>query len=51
VLGFGDYLNVQCHACIRGTNIGDNLRKLDFGQYIVSRTPRCDVCWIDTGKN
>lgn len=39
VLALGDYLNVQCHACIGGTNLGEDLRKLDFGQHIVSGTP------------
>jgi len=39
VLALGDYLNVQCHACIGGTNIGEDIRKLDFGQHIVSGTP------------
>jgi len=35
----GDYLNVQCHACIGGTNLGEDFRKLEFGQHIVSGTP------------
>ncbi|XP_050527754.1 eukaryotic initiation factor 4A-III [Daktulosphaira vitifoliae] len=39
VLALGDYLNVQCHACIGGTNLGEDIRKLDFGQHIVSGTP------------
>jgi ATP-dependent RNA helicase len=39
VLALGDYMNVQCHACIGGTNIGDDIRKLDYGQHIVSGTP------------
>lgn len=39
VLALGDYLNIQCHACIGGTNLGEDLRKLDFGQHIVSGTP------------
>jgi len=32
-------LNVHCHACIGVTNLGEDLRKLDFGQHIVSGTP------------
>lgn len=32
-------MNVQCHACIGGTNIGEDIRKLDYGQHIVSGTP------------
>jgi ATP-dependent RNA helicase len=39
VLALGDYMNVQCHACIGGTSIGDDIRKLDYGQHIVSGTP------------
>lgn len=35
----GDYLNIQCHVCIGGTNLGEDIRKLDFGQHIVSGTP------------
>jgi hypothetical protein len=29
----------QCHACIGGTNLGEDIRKLDYGQHIVSGTP------------
>lgn len=32
-------MNVQCHACIGGTNIGEDIRKLDYGQHVVSGTP------------
>lgn len=39
VLALGDYLNIQCHCCIGGTNIGDDIRKLDYGQHIVCGTP------------
>ncbi|XP_066935494.1 eukaryotic initiation factor 4A-III [Clytia hemisphaerica] len=39
VLALGDYMSVQCHACIGGTNIGEDIRKLDYGQHIVSGTP------------
>lgn len=34
-----DYMNVSCHACIGGTSIGEDIRKLDYGQQIVSGTP------------
>jgi ATP-dependent RNA helicase len=30
---------VQCHACIGGTSIGEDIRKLDHGQHVVSGTP------------
>jgi ATP-dependent RNA helicase len=39
VLAFGDYMNVQCHACIGGTSIGEDIRKLDYGQHVISGTP------------
>jgi len=39
VLALGDYMNVQCHACIGGTSTGEDMRKLDYGQHIVSGTP------------
>jgi len=35
ILALGDYMNIQCHACIGGTNIGEDIQKLDFGQHIV----------------
>ena len=39
ILALGDYMNVQCHACIGGTNVGEDVRKLDYGQHVVSGTP------------
>ena len=39
VLALGDYMNVQCHACIGGTSLGEDMRKLDYGQHVVSGTP------------
>jgi len=39
MLALGDYMSVQCHACIGGTSIGEDNRKLDYGQHIVSGTP------------
>ena len=39
VLALGDYMNVQCHACIGGTSVGEDIRKLEYGQHIVSGTP------------
>ena len=32
-------MNVQCHACIGGTSIGEDIRKLEYGQHVVSGTP------------
>jgi len=39
ILALGDYMNVQCHACIGGTSVGEDIRKLEHGQHIVSGTP------------
>ncbi|KAI8608955.1 elongation factor 4A, partial [Chytriomyces sp. MP71] len=39
VLALGDYLNVDCHACIGGTSIKDDMRKLQDGAQIVVGTP------------
>lgn len=39
ILALGDYMSVQCHACIGGTNLGEDIRKLDYGQHVVSGTP------------
>ena len=32
-------MNVQAHVCIGGTNVGEDIRKLDFGQHVVVGTP------------
>ncbi|BFZ54596.1 RNA helicase [Savitreella phatthalungensis] len=39
ILALGDYMSVQCHACIGGTSIGEDIKKLDHGQHVVSGTP------------
>ncbi|KAG2042198.1 P-loop containing nucleoside triphosphate hydrolase protein [Suillus americanus] len=39
VLALGDYMNVQCHACIGGTPIREDIQKLESGQHVVSGTP------------
>ncbi|KAG1758770.1 P-loop containing nucleoside triphosphate hydrolase protein [Suillus occidentalis] len=39
VLALGDYMNVQCHACIGGTSIGEDIRKFEHGQHAVFGTP------------
>jgi ATP-dependent RNA helicase len=39
VFALGDYMNVQCHACIGGTNVRDDISKLEAGQHVVSGTP------------
>ena len=30
-LALGDFMNVQCHACIGGKSIGEDVRRLDYG--------------------
>ncbi|WVR03822.1 ATP-dependent RNA helicase FAL1 [Kwoniella sp. DSM 27419] len=39
MLALGDYMNVSCHACIGGTSVGEDIRKLEAGQQVVSGTP------------
>ncbi|KAH9024831.1 P-loop containing nucleoside triphosphate hydrolase protein, partial [Lactarius pseudohatsudake] len=41
VLALGDYMNVQCHACVSGASIGEDIRQPEYGQHIVSGTPGC----------
>jgi ATP-dependent RNA helicase len=38
-LALGDYMSVQCHACIGGKSIGEDIRRLDYGVQVVSGTP------------
>merc|ERR1719204_291650 len=35
VMSLGDYMGAQCHACIGGTSVREDMRKLDVGQHIV----------------
>jgi ATP-dependent RNA helicase len=39
ILALGDYLNIQVHACIGGTKVGEDVKKLDYGQHVVTGTP------------
>merc|ERR1712110_1061604 len=39
VMSLGDYMGAQCHACIGGTSVSQDMRKLDVGQHIVVGTP------------
>lgn len=39
VLALGDYMNVQAHACIGGTKVGEDVKKLDYGQHVIVGTP------------
>ncbi|CDR42133.1 CYFA0S08e03972g1_1 [Cyberlindnera fabianii] len=39
IKSLGSYMNVQCHACIGGTSVGQDIKQLAKGQHIVSGTP------------
>ena len=39
LLSIGDYMKVQCHACVGGKSIGEDIRRLDYGVQVVSGTP------------
>ncbi|KAI8806951.1 putative translation initiation factor eIF-4A, exon junction complex [Cladochytrium replicatum] len=39
VLAIGEYMSVQCHTCIGGTSIADDIKRLDNGVHVVSGTP------------
>lgn len=39
LLALGDYMNVQCHSCIGGKSLADDIRTLDRGVHVVSGTP------------
>ena len=38
-MALGDCMGAQCHACIGGTSVREDMRKLDVGQHIVVGTP------------
>lgn len=39
VLALGDYMGAQCHACIGGTNVREDMRRLEQGAHVVVGTP------------
>jgi len=39
VLALGDFMNVQCHACIGGKGVGEDIKRLELGVHIISGTP------------
>jgi translation initiation factor 4A len=39
VIALGDYMSVQCHACIGGTNVREDMAKLEQGMQVVVGTP------------
>merc|ERR1712088_920723 len=40
VMALGDYMGAQCHACIGGTSVREDMHKLNNGIHIVVGTPR-----------
>jgi translation initiation factor 4A len=38
-LSLGDYMQIQCMACIGGTNVRDDMRRLEQGVHVVVGTP------------
>ncbi|CAD6936951.1 unnamed protein product [Tilletia laevis] len=39
VIALGDYMNIECHACVGGTRIREDIAKLEQGQHVVVGTP------------
>jgi translation initiation factor 4A len=39
VIALGHFMKADCHACIGGTNVRDDMRKLDTGPHVVVGTP------------
>lgn len=39
VIALGDYMNIDCHACIGGTNVREDMAKLQDGCQVVVGTP------------
>ena len=38
-MALGDYMGITCHACIGGTNVRDDIKRLEGGVQIVVGTP------------
>ena len=38
-VALGDYMNIECHACIGGTNVREDMAKLQEGVQVVVGTP------------
>lgn len=39
VLALGDFMKTECHACIGGTNVREDMRNLEMGVHVVVGTP------------
>jgi hypothetical protein len=49
ILSLGDYMNVQCHACIGGKSIGEDIRRLDYGVQVRTLF-LCMLCPLFSGR-
>ncbi|EEB97728.1 hypothetical protein MPER_02894, partial [Moniliophthora perniciosa FA553] len=38
-VALGDYMNIECHACVGGTNVREDMAKLQEGVHVVVGTP------------
>jgi translation initiation factor 4A len=39
VIALGDFMKVDCHACIGGTNVREDMKRLEAGAHVVVGTP------------
>lgn len=39
VVALGDYMSIECHACVGGTNVREDMNKLQEGVHVVVGTP------------
>ena len=39
VLALGNYMSIKCHACVGGTNVREDVAKLQEGVHVVVGTP------------
>ncbi|XP_065347770.1 eukaryotic initiation factor 4A-I-like isoform X2 [Cloeon dipterum] len=39
VIALGDFMKANCHACIGGTNVREDIRRLEAGAHVVVGTP------------
>ena len=39
VVAIGDFMNIECHACIGGTSVRDDMKALQSGVQVVVGTP------------
>jgi len=39
VIAIGDFMNIECHACIGGTSVRDDMKALQEGPQVVVGTP------------